>query len=87
MITIYHNPRCSKSRNALSTIQKSEKDDPNSEADLKGHIEVQIQEEINEAKKAKIADDNIDLYDKDYQLARAIDLVRGISVYKSTIKK
>jgi carboxyl-terminal processing protease len=68
-------------------IQKSEKDDPNSEADLKGHIEVQIQEEINEAKKAKIADDNIDLYDKDYQLARAIDLVRGISVYKSTIKK
>ena len=68
-------------------IQKSEKDNPNSEADLKGHIEVQIQEEINEAKKAKIADDNIDLYDKDYQLARAIDLVRGISVYKSTIKK
>jgi arsenate reductase len=26
MITIYHNPRCSKSRNALSTIQKSEKE-------------------------------------------------------------
>lgn len=26
MITIYHNPRCSKSRNALDAIQKSEKD-------------------------------------------------------------
>jgi carboxyl-terminal processing protease len=67
-------------------IQKQDKEDPNSEADLKGHIEVQLQEAISEAKKEKIGDDNLDLYDKDYQLARAIDLVRGINIYKSTIK-
>ena len=40
----------------------------------------------NSAKKSKIGDDNLSLYEKDYQLARAIDLLRGISVYK-TIKK
>lgn len=68
-------------------IQKTDKNDPNSEADLKGHIEVQIQEAIAEAKKEKIGDDNIDLYDKDYQLARAIDLVRGISIYKGVGQK
>ncbi len=67
-------------------IQKSDKEDSNAEADLKGHIEVQIQEEINEAKKDKISDENLDLYDKDYQLARAIDLVRGVNIYKSTVK-
>lgn len=68
-------------------IQKQQNDDPNSEADLKGHIEVQIQEAIVEAKKEKIGDDNFDLYDKDYQLARAIDLARGISIYKDIVKK
>ncbi len=68
-------------------IQKQKNDDPNSEADLKGHIEVQIQEAIADAKKEKIGDDNFDLYDKDYQLARAIDLVRGVSIYKATMQK
>lgn len=53
-----------------------------SEADLKGHIEVQIQKEIEEAKQNQVKDDNIKLYDQDYQLARAIDLLRGINVYK-----
>jgi len=68
-------------------IQKSAKEDSNSEADLKGHIEVQIQEAIIEAKKEKISDDNFDLYDKDYQLARAIDLARGVSIYKAIQRK
>lgn len=67
-------------------IEKQKNDDPNSEADLKGHIEVQLQEEIANAKKEKITDDNFGLYDKDYQLARAIDLVRGISIYKGINK-
>jgi len=53
-----------------------------SEADLKGHIEVQIQKEIEEAKESQIKDDNIKLYDQDYQLARAIDVLRGVNVYK-----
>jgi carboxyl-terminal processing protease len=68
-------------------IQKQKNDDPNSEADLKGHIEVQVQEAITDAKKEKLGDDNFDLYDKDYQLARAIDLVRGISIYKGIQRK
>lgn len=56
--------------------------DRDSEADLKGHIEVQLQKEIEEAKANQIKDDNIKLYDQDYQLARAIDLLRGVNVYK-----
>ena len=68
-------------------IQKQKNDDPNSEADLKGHIEVQLQEVISEAKKEKIGNDNFDLYDKDYQLARAIDLVHGVSIYKNIKQK
>lgn len=64
-------------------ISKDEKGlDRDSEADLKGHIEVQIQKEIEDAKNTQIKDDNIDLYSQDYQLARAIDLLRGINVYK-----
>ncbi len=67
-------------------IEKQKNSEANSEADLKGHIEVQIQEEISSAKKEKITDDNLELYEKDYQLARAIDLVRGISIYKNQKK-
>lgn len=66
-------------------IEKS-KTSRDSEADLKGHIEVQIQEAIEEAKKNQVKDDNLDLYNKDYQLARAVDLLRGIDVYKSVTK-
>jgi hypothetical protein len=57
-----------------------------SEADLKGHIEVQLQSAIEESKKNQMKDDNLELYDKDYQLARAIDLLRGIDVYRSVTK-
>lgn len=54
-----------------------------SEADLRGHIEVRIKETIDEANKEKMTDDNLDLYKKDYQLARATDLVRGAYIAKS----
>jgi carboxyl-terminal processing protease len=68
-------------------IEKQSKSDRDSEADLKGHIEVQIKDAIQEAKKEQLSDDNLDIYDQDYQLARAIDLVRGVGVYKTSIKK
>jgi carboxyl-terminal processing protease len=63
-----------------------------SEADLKGHIEVKIKDMIektakNSKEKQKLVDENIDVYQKDYQLARAIDLIRGIGLYNSIIKK
>jgi len=64
-------------------ISKNEKNsDRDSESDLKNHIEVQIQKEIEEAKSTQVKDDNSDLYNQDHQLARAIDLLRGINVYK-----
>ena len=66
-------------------IEKSEKAERDSEADLKGHIEV-LKQAIEEAKKEKIGDDNLDVYEQDYQLARAIDLVRGVSIYRSSAK-
>lgn len=62
-------------------IEKTESIDKNSEADLNGHIEVQIKNELEQAKKEQVKDDNSELYEKDYQLARAIDLIRGIGVY------
>jgi carboxyl-terminal processing protease len=68
-------------------VEKKEEVKLSSESDLKGHIQVQIQEAIEEAKREKISDDNFELYEKDYQLARAIDLVRGIGVYKLVVKK
>jgi carboxyl-terminal processing protease len=68
-------------------IEKQTKDERDSEADLKGHIEVRLQEAIEEAKKEHLGDDNLDLYSQDYQLARAVDLVRGVDVYKSATKK
>lgn len=64
-------------------IEKASKLERDSEADLKGHIEVQIQAALEDAKKEKMGDDYLDIYDQDYQLARALDLVRGIGVYKS----
>lgn len=60
--------------------------DAKSEASLEGHLKNQIENEIAAAKKSQIGDDNLDLYNKDYQLARAIDLLRGISVYKQVSK-
>ncbi len=67
-------------------IEKPLKDERDSEADLKGHIEVKLQEVIEDSKKEKLGDDNIGLYEQDYQLARAVDLIRGVDVYKSIVK-
>jgi carboxyl-terminal processing protease len=70
-------------------IEKVKKDDienVRSEASLDGHLKNQISNEIELSNKSQLGDDNFGLYDKDYQLARAIDLLRGISVYK-TVKK
>lgn len=62
-------------------IEKTEKLSRDSEADLKNHIEVQIKQELLQAKKEQVKNDNFELYEEDYQLARAIDLIRGIGVY------
>jgi len=75
-----------------ASIEKQKNLDRDSEADLKGHIEIKIQDSIektakNSKEKTKIADENIDIYQKDYQLARALDLIRGIGLYNSIIKK
>lgn len=66
---------------------EKQKVDRDSEADLKGHIEVQLQDALEEAKKEQLSDDNLDLYSQDYQLARAVDLIRGVDVYESVVKK
>jgi len=64
-------------------IDKVERD---SEADLKGHIEVQLQQAIEDSKKEQVNDDNLEIYSQDYQLARAIDLIRGIGVFNQKIQ-
>jgi carboxyl-terminal processing protease len=64
-------------------IDKIERD---SEADLKGHIEVQLQQAIEDSKKEQVGDDNLEIYSQDYQLARAIDLIRGIGVFNQKIQ-
>jgi carboxyl-terminal processing protease len=66
--------------------KQSDKIERDSEADLKGHIEVQLQHAIEEAKKEQVNDDNLEIYAQDYQLARAIDLIRGIGVFNQKIK-
>ncbi|MES2677646.1 MAG: S41 family peptidase [Pseudomonadota bacterium] len=70
-------------------LEKSDKSATNvgSEASLEGHLKNQIEDEIKSAKQqSQIGDNNLELYNKDYQLARAIDLLRGISVYKASKK-
>ncbi|MFT6106820.1 MAG: carboxyl-terminal processing protease [Rickettsiales bacterium] len=57
-----------------------------SEESLEGHLKNQIEEELKEAEVSGENINSIDLYEKDYQLARAIDLLRGISVYRSISK-
>ncbi len=68
-------------------IEKTKDLNRDSEADLKGHIEVQLQEAVQEAKKEKDGDASLELYDQDYQLARAIDLIQGVNAYKGAVKK
>ena len=75
-----------------ASIEKQKDLERDSEADLKGHIEIKIQDLIDKTAKSskeknKIADENIDVYQKDYQLARALDLIRGIGLYNSIVKK
>ena len=75
-----------------ASIEKQKDLERDSEADLKGHIEIKIQDLIDKTaksskEKTKIADENIDVYQKDYQLARALDLIRGIGLYNSIVKK
>lgn len=67
-------------------LEQQKPSDRSSEADLRGHIEVQVQEAVEEAKKEKLKDENLKIYEQDYQLARAIDLVRGMSLYKIKTK-
>lgn len=64
------------------TLNNKDSGDVRSEASLNGHLKNQIEEAIKEGKKSQVGDDNFELYNKDYQLARAIDLLRGISVYR-----
>ncbi len=68
-------------------IEKQKDTDRSSEADLKGHIEVQLKEVVELSKKEALSDDNLDIYSQDYQLARALDLVRGVEIYKSVKNK
>jgi carboxyl-terminal processing protease len=74
-----------------ASIEKEKSTERESEADLQGHIELKIQESIEKSikndKKENLKDDNINVYKKDYQLARALDLIRGISLYNSIIQK
>lgn len=70
----------------LEKTKKDDLDNVRSEASLDGHLKNQIEHEIEASKKSQLGDDNLSLYEKDYQLARAIDLLRGISVYKAVKK-
>lgn len=75
-----------------ASIEKQKDPERDSEADLKGHIEIKIKDLIEKTaksskEKTKIVDENIDVYQKDYQLARALDLIRGIGLYNSIVKK
>jgi carboxyl-terminal processing protease len=75
-----------------ASIEKQKDLERDSEADLKGHIEINIKDSIEKTAKSskeknKIVDENIDVYQKDYQLARALDLIRGIGLYNSIVKK
>jgi carboxyl-terminal processing protease len=67
--------------------KQTDKFDKDSEADLKGHIEVQLQKAIEESKRDQVNDDNLEIYSQDYQLARAIDLIRGVSLYNNKLNK
>jgi carboxyl-terminal processing protease len=66
--------------------KQNDKIEHDSEADLKGHIEVQLQQAVEDSKKEQVNDDNLSIYAQDYQLARAIDLIRGIGVFSNKIK-
>jgi carboxyl-terminal processing protease len=77
---------------ADAKIEKNKNDDKSSEADLKGHIENQnlkelLAQEVRDAKGKKSEEEDLSLYNSDYQLARSLDLVKAIYVYKDIINK
>lgn len=53
------------------------------ENELKGHLENEL---VNKELKKQLKTRNEQMYNKDYQLARAIDLLLGIDFYNSTTK-
>jgi carboxyl-terminal processing protease len=57
------------------------------ESDLRGHIENKIQQALKSSKNNKLTDENIKIYNEDYQLARAVDLIRGLSVFNDISSK
>ncbi len=57
------------------------------ESDLRGHIENNIQKALKDSKDKNLTEENIKIYNEDYQLARAIDLIRGLSVYNDISKR
>jgi len=57
------------------------------ESDLRGHIENKIQQALKNSKNNKLTDENIKIYNEDYQLARAVDLIRGLSVFNDISSK
>ena len=78
-------------------IEKNKNYERSSEADLKGHIENEslkemIENELKEVSKQQgkdnynINDENLELYNSDYQLARALDAIRSLAVYQKTIQ-
>lgn len=63
-------------------IEKNSKTDKVSEADLDGHLKAQIKElELPDSQHSSNKKEDLSLYEKDYQLARAIDLLKGMSFY------
>lgn len=52
-----------------------------SESALEGHLENNQSDKKDS--RTKIKDRNTDLYNKDYQLARAVDLLRGLGVFRN----
>ncbi len=57
------------------------------EAELRGHIENKIQQALKSSENNKLTDENIKIYNEDYQLARAVDLIRGLSVFNDISSK
>ncbi len=69
-------------------IQKSLEGDKSFEADLTNHLEnTSIKEllEIETGKKSQ--EEDLSLYNSDYQLARAVDIVKSSYIYQKTIEK
>ena len=67
-----------------SKIEILEKSNSRKEADLRGALDKEVKEETNKDNEASPSNKNVK--PEDYQLNRAIDLIRSINVYEN-IKK